>query len=129
MHLPSRSANHRAGRIPFFLLVAAITGAGCSSSTGPGGNSSGNLTVEARNYGTVPRSMGLQGGSLTAVAPNAIANLQVTDPGMGNSLTFVAVAGSDTLSATCTVSSATGVSEPPQVVVQPAYNVLECVSW
>jgi hypothetical protein len=129
MHLPSRSANHRAGRIPFLLLVAAITGAGCTSSTGPEENSSGDLTVEARNYGSTARSMGVQGENLTSVAPGTIANLRVTNPGMGKSLTFVAVAGSETLTATCTVTSATGVSEPPQVVVQPAYNVLECVSW
>ena len=126
-------------RSPFFVLFAALVtglvlGVGaCSDTTGPGGDAQGNFRVELRNYTTTARNMGLEGGSLVAVAGDVSTGtpelLEVTSPGEGGTLDFVAASATDTLRITCTVTSATNVSERPQVVVQPAFNVLECVSW
>jgi hypothetical protein len=113
-------------------LVPALAG-GCSSSTEPSGNPDGDLDVEFRVFRTTAWEMRLDGGPATTVVGN-LSNgnptlYRVANPGVGNSLDFVATSGADTLSTTCTVTSATGVSEPPQVVVQPAFATLDCVSW
>ena len=116
------------------LLTGLALGAGaCSDTTGPGGDGNGNFRVELRNYTTTPRDMGLAGGTLVAVAGDVSSGtpelIEVASPGEGGTLDFVAATATDTLRATCTVTTATNVSERPQVVVQPAFNVLECVSW
>ena len=105
----------------------------CSSSTAPG-DPAGDLDVEFRNFRAAAWVMGLEGGPTTTVVGNITDGnptlFRVTSPGPGGSLSFFAASAGDTLRTTCTVTSATGVSEPPGVAVQPAaFDVLDCVSW
>ena len=118
---------------PFVIGAVLILAAACSDSTEPEDNPGSGLPVEFRNFSNQAYEMGLQGGTLVTVPGNPTTgsptDYSVTNPGEGNSLNFVAQSGGVTLTATCTVTSATNVSETPMVVIQPAFNVLECVSW
>ena len=124
----SRSALLLAAAVASLPLIAA-----CGNATGPQGDPNGDLTVEFRNFRPAAWVMGLVGGSPTSVVGNVDdgnpPTYQVVSPGLGGSLDFFAASAGDTLTATCTVTSATGVSEPPGVVVQPGFDVLDCVSW
>jgi hypothetical protein len=117
----------------FLIATTLVLAAACSDSTEPEDGPGAGLPVELRNYSNQAYDMGLQGGTLVTVPGNPTTgsptDYSVTNPGEGNSLSFVAQSGGTTLTATCTVTSATNVSEAPMVVVQPAFNVLDCVSW
>ena len=119
------------------LLLAAVpallAASACQNSTGLQGDPNGDLDVELRNFRPAAWVMGLQGGAVTSVVGNTTDGnptlFRVTSPGLGGSLDFFAASAGDTLTVTCTVTSATGVSEPPGVAVQAGFDVLECVSW
>lgn len=137
METSSRSIRRAVLKSAALALTLAFTlaGAACNNSGGPGTDNTpgADLLVVLRNFTSTSRDMGLATGPLISVTGDVSngtpRNYTVTNPGVGGSLDFIAVAGADTLSVTCPVTNATNVSESPEVVIQPAFNVLDCVSW
>lgn len=124
---------HRSALLIALLASSLPAFAACGNSTGPGGDPGGDLDVELRNFRAAAWVMGLVGGPESLIVGNGTDGnptlYRVTSPGLGGSLDFFAASAGDTLTATCTVTSATGVSEPPGVAIQAGFDVLECVSW
>jgi hypothetical protein len=110
------------------ILIAGSFGCKSDPGTGPGGTG---LPVDLMNFTGAPANMGVP-GSLVAVNPTSMTNppvqINVANPGVGQSIAFEAQQGGQTVTVSCTVTDLTNVSVPPQVAYQTVGGI-SCVDW
>lgn len=112
------------------VLIMILVSLGCSAEegVGPGGDL---LPIDFLNFSSQDVRMGVTGQLVDVPAGTNLANpvrYDVSNPGLGNSITFNVEQGSQSSSKTCTVTEDTNFEGAPQLVVQ-ADGSVTCNNW